>query len=1216
MKLPLLCCVVAFACSSIWSHAAAVPLFDGKSLSGWEGETSKVWRVDDGAITGGSMAGNPRNEFLATRRSYRNFHLKLEYKLVGTEGFVNGGVQIRSRRITNPAHEMSGYQADIGAGYSGSLYDESRRNKMLAVAPKELITRVEKPGEWNTYEIIASGPQVRLRVNGTETVNFTEADSAIEQDGLIALQIHGDCKAVIAFRNITIEELPPAPLPESTASLQRFGELPSARAAVPAFPDARFTISKDEVVVFAGQTNFVREQRAGDLEARLSSAFARNGPRFRSMAWEGDTVYEQWRDNNFGSWAGQLEAAGATMVVAQFGQIEALDGTSRLPEFNAAYHRLLDQFAPRTTRLVLISPMPFERPLASHAPDLRERNGDVQAYVEAVRAIARQRGAVFVDLFTPLRQRDGTALRLTENGMHLTPTGVRLVGQEIARTLELPVAGIPPSEKLREAIQEKNRLWFDCWRPANWNFVYGDRATQLFATATGDQPSLRETFERHKPLIAEMDRRIHALALGSNAEPVPLSILQLPAEAEQLTPEAELATFTLAPGYQANLFASEKDGVINPIQFAWDERGRLFVACSPTYPHLTPGARPGDFILILEDTDGDGRSDKTTRFAEGLTMVQGVQPGDGGVYVCDSTDIVHLRDTDGDGRSDERRVLLSGFGTGDTHQLVNSITYGPDGSLWFTQGLHIMSRIETPWGLSRLDKAGVWRLRPRTLRLNAFFSGAKAGHNCWGVAFDDFGQVFHKTGDRPDGYYSLPGLIRHPEPAEYHGRGSILQTTAKTTSLDFIGTRALPADVQGCAITGGFMANTLEAHRLLDDGAGFKTEQLPKLLTSTSDAFRPVDVGVGPDGAIYVADWFNRVIGHYQASYRDPLRNRTHGRIWRITHRDHAPVKQPKLAAMAPAELLEQLRSPERWTRSQAKRLLFAAPTQQVTAAANQWLAALDPTTPDYERLLLEVVGIFEAHETAHPALLAKLLAAKDPRVRAYGTRVAGAWSAHLPDTIALLKTSAGDTHPRVRLEAIVASSYVESPQAVEVVAATLAHPQDRFIEYAATLATRSLQPQWQGAFAAGKLALDKSSPGADFLRKIASATPPPPSPGKAVYDALCLNCHQPDGRGLAGIYPPLVGSEWVRGDQAALVKMLLHGLAGPITVAGQEYGRQNAIPMPPSGLEDQQIADVLTYVRSEFGGKAPPVSLVLVAETRKVHSDRATFWTAEELGK
>src|SRR6185295_16897424 len=186
----------------------STPLFDGKTRDGGEGDKEKVWRVADGAIVGGSMQGNPRNEFLTSAKSYSNFVLKLEYKLVGTEGFVNGGVQIRSRRIPKPPNEMSGYQADIGAGMSGSLYDESRRNKVLSKADPELIKKTEKPGEWNSYEVRCEGLRVRLTLNGVQTVDYTEDDKELEQDGLIGLQIHGNCKAEISFRNLTIEPLP------------------------------------------------------------------------------------------------------------------------------------------------------------------------------------------------------------------------------------------------------------------------------------------------------------------------------------------------------------------------------------------------------------------------------------------------------------------------------------------------------------------------------------------------------------------------------------------------------------------------------------------------------------------------------------------------------------------------------------------------------------------------------------------------------------------------------------------------------------------------------------------------------------------------------------------------------------------------------------------------------------------------------------------------
>ena len=362
--------------------AAQVSLFDGKTLNGWEGN-NEVWRMVNGEIHGGSMQGNPRNEFLATTEDYQNFHLRFEYKLTGTEGFINGGVQFRSKRIANPPNEMYGYQADIGAGYSGSLYDESRRKKFMAKADPAFIQRLEKPGEWNSYEVVASDRLILLFINGQRTCIFYEQDPKIDKTGKIALQIHGNCKAVIQFRNITIENLPESAVPPQQAILSRFGNA-QPTLPLPPFKDGKYKPIDNEVFVFTGQENMVREQRSASLEAQLSIQLAKHKPRFRFMAWEADTVYQQWREINFGNWKDQLQTAGASTIVAQFGQMEALDGKERLPQFIAAYHRLLDQFSAQTGRLILISPIPFEKPFASHAPDLRLRNDDLKAYVEPV----------------------------------------------------------------------------------------------------------------------------------------------------------------------------------------------------------------------------------------------------------------------------------------------------------------------------------------------------------------------------------------------------------------------------------------------------------------------------------------------------------------------------------------------------------------------------------------------------------------------------------------------------------------------------------------------------------------------------------------------------------------------------------------------------------------------------------------------------------------
>ena len=210
MKL-LMSSVLAFtslALGALQTAQKPVALFDGRTFTGWEGDTKSTWRIQDGAIVGGSLSTQvPRNEFLTTTRSFGDFVLRVKFKLVGTEGFINGGVQIRSQRVKEPPNEMSGYQADLGDSYWGSLYDESRRNKTLVAPPAEVIKEILKPGDWNDYGIRAEGPRIRLSINGRQTIDYTETDPKIPRDGLIGLQIHGGGKAEAWYKDITIQEL-------------------------------------------------------------------------------------------------------------------------------------------------------------------------------------------------------------------------------------------------------------------------------------------------------------------------------------------------------------------------------------------------------------------------------------------------------------------------------------------------------------------------------------------------------------------------------------------------------------------------------------------------------------------------------------------------------------------------------------------------------------------------------------------------------------------------------------------------------------------------------------------------------------------------------------------------------------------------------------------------------------------------------------------------
>jgi hypothetical protein len=191
------------------SKAKRVQLFDGKTFKGWQGDTLHTWRIQDGALVGGSLTEKvPHNEFLSTTKSYGNYVLKLKFKLTGKDGFINGGVQFHSVRIAEPSYEMRGYQADIGKGYWASLYDESRRNKLLVTADPAQVARLLRPDDWNDYEIHTQGGRIRILLNGEQTVDYTEADASIPQSGLIAFQIHGGGKAEVYYKDIILEALP------------------------------------------------------------------------------------------------------------------------------------------------------------------------------------------------------------------------------------------------------------------------------------------------------------------------------------------------------------------------------------------------------------------------------------------------------------------------------------------------------------------------------------------------------------------------------------------------------------------------------------------------------------------------------------------------------------------------------------------------------------------------------------------------------------------------------------------------------------------------------------------------------------------------------------------------------------------------------------------------------------------------------------------------
>jgi len=530
--------------------------------------------------------------------------------------------------------------------------------------------------------------------------------------------------------------------------------------------------------------------------------------------------------------------------------------------------------------------------------------------------------------------------------------------------------------------------------------------------------------------------------------------------------EAELASFEVRDGYELGLYASETDGIANPVAMRWDAKGRLWVLTTLAYAQLEPGKLPSDQLLVLEDTDRDGEVDKSTVWADNLNMPTGFALSGDGVYLSEGRSLLRLRDTNGDGKADTRETILSGFGVGDTHQNINSLTWGPAGDLWFSQGLHNYSRVETPWGIVRGESAGFYRLRLRDLKLEPFCMPAMASENPWGISFGPWGGVFVKSNAKELAYVT-PGVIPTDHYLQLTRLSTVAVTPGKSMGCEFVETAHLP-ELEDHALIAGYYSNRVTAYPLKEDGSGFAQTQGIELLVSSHPSFRPVEVLVGPDGAIYVADWFNPIIGHYQASLRHPDRDREHGRIWRITAKGGEALDPIDLTDSSVEELIHHLASSERWIRTHAKRRLAETHTVSVREALGE-----TEGVDDHHRF--ELAGVYESHDLVDNALVERCLEGADPRLRAYGARMIGRWHEKLDAPLSLIERSIADGSPRVRLEAVVSASHFDNPDAMRLALRALDAEVDKLISYALTQCVHAMAEHWLPALKSGRMSFDST---------------------------------------------------------------------------------------------------------------------------------------------
>lgn len=855
-------------------------------------------------------------------------------------------------------------------------------------------------------------------------------------------------------------------------------------------------------VCLIGNTLAERMQFEGHnhWEALLYQRFPKHNLVVRNLSWPADEVDLRPRAEGFGSPDEHLSFSKADVVIAFIGFNESFGGAEGPPKFKAdlekwiADTRAQNYSGKGAPRIALVSPVAHENLHNPNLPDGAANNRNIELYTQAMKEVADKAGVTFADVFAPTRELYAAGKgHYTLNGVHFTAQGDEAFAPILDKSL-FGNAGAPGpvQDALRQEVEDKSWHWYHRYRIVDSYYVYGGRAGLKFAD--GDQTN-RDVMQREREVLdvmcANRDARIWKLAQGQqvsgkadDANVPPFLKVQTSfgvnrkrdagantgqtsktaeGESPEILPSAgTLKSFKLAPGYAVNLYASEEQfpELGNAVSMAFDSRGRMYVPTMPSYPQWRPGDEMNDKVLILDDSDHDGKADYCNTFAGGLQCPIGLELANGGVIVNNQREVLFLKDTNGDDKVDSREVILSGFDSADSHHVINCFTYGPGGDLYFQEGTFHHTQVETPYGPVRCKNAGSYRYEPLSQKLDVFVSYNYA--NPHGISFDKWGQTFISDASGGANYFATAFSGHLPYPDKHSSMQQFFPKRVRPTSgCEFVSSRHFPDEAQGRFLLNNCIGvQGILQHEVKPVGSGYEGKEIEPLLLSSDPNFRPVDLQFGPDGALYVIDWQDALVGHMQYSLRDPLRDKKHARIWRITYPGRPLLKVPNLAEASVKELVKLLEEPEIRTRERVKQELSLRPQQEVLQALELWADGVDETSPDKERFWLEALWVHQWLNVVNEPLLKETLRSPQPEARAAATRVLCYWRDRLPDALALLEEQANDEHPLVRLEAVRAASFFPGQkQAANVALTILQHPMDYYLEYTLGETMRALKP-------------------------------------------------------------------------------------------------------------------------------------------------------------